>query len=215
MEQPVVYVFTHDGIGVGEDGPTHEPIEQLAMLRATPNVVVIRPADGNESAVAWKVAIERTNGPTALILSRQKLPSYDRSVCGSADGVRRGGYVLQEAEGAAPQVVLVGTGSEVAIAMSARNLLSEKGIRARVVSLPSWELFDAQPKAYRDDVLPPGVPRVTIEAGASIGWHKYAGDNGIVLALDRFGASAPAERIYAELGLTPEAMAAAAESLLA
>lgn len=215
MEQPVVYVFTHDSIGVGEDGPTHEPIEQLAMLRATPNLVVIRPADGNESAVAWKIAIERTNGPTALILSRQKLPSYDRAVCGSAEGVRKGGYILQEAEGGAPQVVLVGTGSEVAIAANARKLLAEKGIRARVVSLPSWELFDAQPRSYRDEVLIPGVPRVTIEAGASMGWHKYAGEKGVVLAIDRFGASAPAERIYAELGLTPEAMARAAEGLLA
>ncbi len=215
MGQPVVYVFTHDGIGVGEDGPTHQPIEQLAMLRAIPNTVVLRPADGNETAVAWKIAVERTDGPTALILSRQKLPSYDRSVCGSAEGVRKGAYVLQEAEGGKPRVVLVSTGSEVTVVMAACKMLAAKGVKARVVSMPSWELFDAQPKAYRDEVLPEGTPRVTIEAAATIGWHKYAGAKGAVIGIDRFGASAPAERIYAELGVTAENVVAQAEALLA
>ncbi|MCB8921803.1 MAG: transketolase [Ardenticatenaceae bacterium] len=206
MEQQVIYVFTHDSIGLGEDGPTHQPIEQLAALRAIPNLVVLRPADAWETAVAWQTAIARRNGPTALALTRQNLPVLDRAV---AQGAAKGGYVLADA--ANPQVILLGSGSEVQIALDAQKLLAEKGVSARVVSMPSWELFDAQPQDYRDSVLPPTVTaRVAIEAGVTLGWQRYVGSDGAVIGIDHFGASAPFERIYAEFGLTPQAMVAAA-----
>jgi transketolase len=210
---PVIFIGSHDSIGLGEDGPTHQPIEQLAMLRAMPNVVTIRPADANETVEAWRVALERTEGPTVLALSRQKLPVLDRSTHGPAAGLRRGGYVLQDpAEGI--DGILLATGSEVHIALDAAKLLAAEGHRARVVSLPSWELFDAEPAGYRDEVLPPAITtRVAIEAAATFGWSQYVGGAGTVLGLDHFGASAPAEDLYREFGLTAERMADAFKRL--
>jgi transketolase len=204
MELPVIFVFTHDSIGLGEDGPTHQPVEQLATLRATPNLLTIRPADANEAAQAWRVAVENLRGPTALILTRQKVPCYDRSVYCPADGLWQGAYILKEAEGGQPDLILIGTGSEVALIVEAQRLLAEQGVKARLVSMPCWELFDAQPQSYRETVLPPGVKKVAVEAAATLGWHKYVGTDGVVIGLDRFGASAPAERLYAEFGFTPQ-----------
>lgn len=212
MNIPPIFVFTHDSIGVGEDGPTHQPVEHVAALRAIPNLVVLRPADGNETAAAWKTAMEQ-HGPTVLVFTRQKLPILPPG--GVMEGVARGAYVVAEAEGGAPQVLLLGTGSEVHIALAARDLLAKEGIRARVVSMPSWELFAKQDAAYRDQVLPPSVrARVAVEAGVSMGWHRWVGDQGRVVALDHFGASGPQEILYREFGLTPEAVAAAAKASL-
>ena len=203
---PIIFIGTHDSIGLGEDGPTHQPIEQLAMLRAMPNVVTIRPADANETVEAWRVAMERHDGPTVLALSRQKLPVIDRTTHSPAAGLRRGGYILQEPSGEADGI-LISTGSEIHIALDAAAQLATQGIRARVVSLPSWELFEAQPASYRDEVLPPRLTvRVAIEAAATFGWSRYVGDRGTVLGLDHFGASAPAEELYREFGLTAERM---------
>jgi transketolase len=204
------YVFTHVSIGLGEDGPTHQPVETLASLRAIPNLAVIRPADPYETTVAWKAAIERRHAPTAFALTRQGLPPLDPA---KAEGLRKGAYVLADVEN--PQVILIGSGSEVHIALQAQKLLAEKGIAARVVSFPSWELFDAMPQAYRDEVLPPAVKaRVAIEAGIAMGWQKYTGDSGAVVSLEHFGASAPYQTLYREFGLTPEAMADAALALV-
>ncbi|MEP6756947.1 MAG: transketolase C-terminal domain-containing protein, partial [Chthonomonadales bacterium] len=214
MELPVIYVFTHDSIGLGEDGPTHQPIEQLAMLRAMPNLTVIRPADANEAVEAWKVAVAHSHGPVALILSRQKVPNVDRTVYPSAEGLQKGAYVLSGPSTDKPGVVLIGTGSEVSIAVAAADLLNADGTQAQVVSMPSTELFDAQDATYRESVLPTGVPVVTIEAAATLGWHKYIGGNGFCIGIDHFGASAPAETIYSKFGLTPERMAEEARKLI-
>ncbi len=210
MEQPVIFVFTHDSIGLGEDGPTHQPIEQLASLRAIPNLYVFRPADANETAIGWRVALERQRGPTALVLTRQALPVF---AAHRAAGAARGAYVLAEADDA--RVVLIASGSEVHIALAARELLAVKGLRARVVSMPCAELFDAQARDYRDSVLPARLrARVAIEAGATLGLARYVGLDGEVIGLDRFGASAPYQTLYRELGLTTEAIAAAVERIL-
>jgi transketolase len=210
----VIYVFTHDSIGLGEDGPTHQAVEQLIGLRSVPNMVVLRPAEATETAVAWRAAIERRDGPTVLAFTRQGLPVLDRSVYPSADGVLRGAYVLWESSDN-PELILIGTGSEVQIALDAGKALAEKGIAVRVVSMPSWELFDAQPKEYRDSVLPPSVTaRVSVEAGRTIGWERYVGTDGIAIGVDTFGASAPYQRIYQEYGLTTERVAEAAGSLV-
>jgi transketolase len=205
MQLRSIYVFTHDSIGVGEDGPTHQPIEQAASLRAVPRLVVLRPADANETASAWRVAMTR-RGPTALLLTRQALPI----LAGAAD-VARGGYVLADADGR-PDVVLIATGSEVSLAVEARQLLAGRGLKARVVSLPSWELFDAQPRAYRDSVLPPSVlARVAVEAGVPMGWEKYAGPFGAVVGIEnRFGASAPLKVVMEKYGFTAANVAARA-----
>ena len=204
MKQRVVYIFTHDSVGLGEDGPTHQPIEQLLGLRSVPDMAVVRPADATESVEAWKVAFERRHGPTALALSRQDLPVLDRSALAPAEGVRRGGYVLWEAS-PRPDIILIGTGSEVHIALEAGRSLQERGAAPRVVSLPSWELFDAQPTSYRDSVLPPGVrARVSVEAATPLGWERYVGTEGTSVGVSRFGASAPADVIYERLGLTAE-----------
>jgi transketolase len=206
---PVVYVFTHDSIGVGEDGPTHQPVEHLASLRALPNLVVIRPADGAETAVAWQVALSETHRPTALILSRQKLPAFDHTNA-PAQQVTRGAYVLREASGGQPQAIVIATGSEVAIAMQAASKLEADGVPTRVVSMPSHELFEQQSADYKAQVLPASVTnRVAIEAGVSFGWDRYVGDNGTIIAIDRFGASAPAGEVYQHLGITAEAVVAA------
>jgi transketolase len=213
MEQRVAYIFTHDSIGLGQDGPTHQPIEHLLSLRAIPNLVALRPADATETVEAWKVALERRDGPTVLVLSRQNLPVLDRDELASAAGVQRGGYVLWEAS-PSPDVVLIGTGSEVHIALEAAKLLRERGKAPRVVSLPSWELFDAQPAEYRDSVLPPDVrARVSIEAGTPLGWERYVGTDGVAIGISRFGASAPAERLYEEFGLTALHVVEAADGL--
>jgi transketolase len=215
MKLPVIYIGTHDSIGLGEDGPTHQPIEHLAMLRATPNLVVLRPADAAETVEAWRAAIARTTGPTLLALSRQKLPVLDRGSLGRADGTARGGYVLLDPPGGSPQAILIATGSEVHVALAAARLLHADRVRVRVVSLPSWELFAGQPQAYRDEVLPPAVRvRLGIEAASPFGWERWIGDDGAMLALDGFGASAPAERLFEELKLTPERAAAIVRQLL-
>jgi transketolase len=212
----VVYVFTHDSIGVGEDGPTHEPVEHLASLRAMPNLNVVRPADANETAAAWRMALERTTGPTALVLSRQKLPILPPSGVFRDDGVYRGAYVLEDAGNGRPDVLLIASGSEVSVALAARKLLAEEGVPARVVSMPCWERFEEQEAVYREAVLPPSVPaRVSVEAGSTFGWRRYVGDRGASVGIDRFGASAPAERIFRELGITPEAVRDRAKSVLA
>lgn len=214
QEQRVIFVFTHDSVFLGEDGPTHQPIEHLAALRTIPNLHVIRPADGNEVAIAWQLAIERAHGPTALIFSRQAVPNVDRSVMASADGVRRGGYVLSDSVGT-PDIVLIATGSEVALAIGAKLELAKFNIKARVVSLPCWELFDMQSRDYRESVIPPLVKsRLAIEAGVAMGWQKYVGDRGRVISIERFGASAPAPVIAEQFGFTVETVVAASKQLL-
>ncbi|MBE0602118.1 MAG: transketolase [Deltaproteobacteria bacterium] len=212
----VIYVLTHDSVGVGEDGPTHQPIEHLASLRAMPNLHVVRPGDANETAVAWRMALERTQGPTLLVLTRQKIPVLPPEKVFRDDGARRGAYILEEAEGGTPAVLLLGTGSEVSVALAARKLLAAEGIAARVVSMPCWERFEEQEASYRDSVLPPAVAaRVSVEAGSTFGWERYVGSRGTSVGIDRFGASAPADRIFRELGITPENLRDRAKSVLA
>ncbi len=211
----VIYVFSHDSLWIGEDGPTHQPVEQLAALRAIPNLTVIRPADANETVVAWRVALEHRSGPVALVLSRQALPILDRASLAPAEGLARGAYILAEAEGGRPQVILIATGSEVHLALEARELLAERGVRARVVNMPSWELFDRQPESYRQAVLPPEVmARLAIEAGVSQGWHRYVGPSGDVMGIERFGASAPYKVLQEKFGFTAENVVERALALL-
>lgn len=215
MGVPSIFVFTHDSIGVGEDGPTHQPVEQLAAARAIPGLVAIRPGDANEAAHAWRTALKQTHRPTALILTRQSMPTLDRTEQASAEGVERGGYVLSRAEGGAPQVLLLSSGSELSIAVAAQQLLGDEGIRARVVSMPSFELFEEENEAYRNEVLPPGVTaRVAVEAGVRQGWDRYLGTGGTFVGLDRFGASAPFKTIYQEFGITPQRVADEAKKLI-
>lgn len=210
----VIYIFSHDSIFVGEDGPTHQPIEQLMGLRQVPNLVTLRPADATETVEAWKIALERRQGPTALVLSRQGLPVLDRRRLAPASGVQRGAYVLWEA-GNPVDAIIIGTGSEVHIGLEAGKRLQEKGIKARVVSMPSWELFDAQPPEYRDRVLPPDIrTRISIEVGNPTGWERYVGLDGIAIGVKRFGESAPAKVLAEKLGLTPEHIVAQALKLL-
>lgn len=214
MGLPVVYLGTHDSIGVGEDGPTHQPIEHLAMLRAIPNLVVLRPGDANETVEAWKAALRRREGPTLLALTRQKLPVLDRAGLGAADGVARGGYVLYEPAGGAEAIVLA-TGSELSVALEAARGLGADGVRVRVVSLPSWELFAAQPADYREAVLPARIrARVSVEAATAFGWQRWLGDGGVAVSLDHFGASAPGERLFEEFGFTAARVAAAVRQAL-
>ncbi|HET8649464.1 MAG TPA: transketolase, partial [Gemmatimonadales bacterium] len=201
---PIVFIGTHDSIGLGEDGPTHQPIEQMAMLRAMPNLMLMRPADAAETVEAWHAILEHKTGPVVLVLTRQKLPVFDRSRYAAAEGARRGAYILSEPEGG-PQAILIATGSEVQVALAAADLLMKEGIRARVVSMPCWELFEQQPEAYRDQVLPPEITaRVSIEAAATFGWRRWVGDAGAILGIDHFGASAPAARLFKEFQFTPE-----------
>jgi transketolase len=215
MGQPVVYVFTHDSIGLGEDGPTHQPVEHLAALRAIPGLVDLRPGDAAETAVAWRFAVERTDGPTFLALSRQNAPILDRGSLAPADGLRRGGYVLAEAQGGHPRVILIASGTELALALEARTRLEAEGTATRVVSLPSWAVFSAQSESYRWQVLPPSVrARVSVEAGSTFGWERWVGDRGRSIGLDRFGASAPAEVLYERFGITTDAVVAAARTLV-
>ena len=214
MNLPVFYIFTHDSIGVGEDGPTHQPVEQLASLRAIPGLVVVRPADANEVAEAYRAIIPLKDKPACLVLTRQNLPTIDRSKYAPAAGVGRGGYILADSEGT-PDVILIGTGSEVSPCLQAREKLAAEGIAARVVSLPSWELFDAQPAAYRDSVLPPEVTaRVGVEMGVEQGWSKYVGQAGRFLGMTGFGISAPYQKLLEHYGFTPENIAAQAKAAM-
>jgi transketolase len=205
MRLPVIYIGTHDSIGVGEDGPTHQPVEHLAMLRAIPGLVTIRPADAAETIEAWRIAIARRDGPTLLVLTRQKLPVLDRAEggLGAAQGAARGGYILWDPPGG-PEAIVIATGSEVHVALAAARQLAEENVRARVVSLPSWELFEQQPREYREAVLPPAIrARVGIEAASAFGWLRYVTDDGAMLAMEGFGASAPGDRLFQEFKFTP------------
>ena len=211
----LIYVFTHDSIGLGEDGPTHQPIEQLAALRAIPNLTVIRPADANETAEAWRMALKIKNGPTALVLTRQNLPTLDRSLMAPADSLASGAYAVNEPEKTKADLIIMASGSEVSIALKAQEQLKARGIQARVVSMPSWELFEQQPQEYRDRVLPPEIKaRLAIEAGSPFGWHRYAGDQGLVIGLDHFGASAPDKVLFEKFGLTADRVVEKALELL-
>ncbi|HKV45397.1 MAG TPA: transketolase [bacterium] len=211
----VIYIWTHDSIGLGEDGPTHQPVEHLAALRAIPNMVVLRPADATETVEAWRVAMQHRGGPVGLVLTRQKLPVLDRATLSPASGVARGGYVLAAAGDSAPEVLLIATGSEVSITLEAHQRLVGDGIRSRVVSMPSWELFEAQPQAYRDSVLPPNVRgRVSVEAAAPLGWERYVGPAGAIIGVSRFGASAPGSVVMREFGFTPEHIVETAKAVL-
>ena len=211
----VVHVFTHDSIAVGEDGPTHEPVEQIASLRAIPHVTVLRPADANETAVAWKVAVETRERPVLLALSRQDLPVLDRTKFASADGLRKGAYVLSDAKEGKPELVLIATGSEVALIVEAAEKLHAEGVAVRCVSMPSWDLFEAQPQSYRDEVLPPDVTaKLAVEMGVSMGWDRYVGPHGDVLGVDRYGASAPAKVLLPEYGFTADNVVKRAKALL-
>jgi transketolase len=214
MGLPVTYVWTHDSIGLGEDGPTHQPVEQLAALRAMPGLDVVRPGDANETAACWQTILEQTDRPHGLVLTRQNVPTYPRGEDGFSDtsNVHRGGYVLLDVDGGLPDVVLVGTGSEVQLAVKARELLAADGVRARVVSMPCREWFDAQETSYRETVIPPTVKaRVSVEAGVAQGWREVVGDHGRIISLEHYGASADFARIYSEFGITAEAVAAAAQ----
>jgi transketolase len=215
MGVQVIYVFTHDSIGLGEDGPTHQPIEHLMNLRAVPNLTVIRPADATETVEAWRAALLNSDGPTALVFTRQKLTVLDRSVYASAEGLQRGGYVLWQSVDGTPDVILIGTGSEVHVALDSGRQLAEEGVKVRVVSMPSWELFDRQPADYRESVLPSAVrARVAVEAGMKLGWEHYIGLEGAVVGMESFGASAPVGVLYQEFGITAENVAAQARALL-
>ncbi len=214
MGLPVTYVFTHDSIGLGEDGPTHQPIEQTMTLRAIPNLVDFRPADAAETVVAWRVAMERTDGPTFLALTRQKVPVLDRTELASSEGARQGAYVLAEATDGTAEVILIASGSEVGTALDARNQLEADGVSTRVVSMPSWRLFEQQDQEYRDQILPPDQRlRIGIEAGSTFGWARWVGDGGGAVGIDHFGASAPSEVLYERFGITAEEVVALARSL--
>jgi transketolase len=211
----VIHVFTHDSIGLGEDGPTHQPVEHLAGLRAIPGLNVIRPCDANEVAEAWRVAVDRHHGPVALVLTRQDVPILDRSRYASAEGLRRGGYVLADADGGEAELILIATGSEVALAADAYEELSSSGIQARVVSLPSWYLFDQQPEEYRESVLPSSVrARVSIEEASTLGWDRYVGPDGAVIGMHTFGSSAPLKDVQTKFGFTPERVVETAREVL-
>ena len=212
----VIYVWTHDSIGLGEDGPTHQPVEQLASLRAIPDLMLLRPADANETVEAWKIAVAHTEGPVGLVFTRQKLPTLDRSTLAPAAGTAKGAYVLADCAAGPPKLILIATGSEVSIALEAHNQLTREGVASRVVSMPCWDLFQAQPQSYKDMVLPPGVKaRVSVEAGSPLGWERYVGLEGAIIGLNRFGASAPGEIVMRELGFTPEHIVKVAKSILA
>ena len=212
MEIPVVYVFTHDSIGVGEDGPTHQPVEQVLSLRAIPGLITIRPCDANEVAEAWRLTLGLRHEPVALVLSRQALPTLDRAKYAPASGLAKGAYVLADAPGGQPEVLLIATGSEVSLCVSAHDTLTKEGIRSRVVSLPSWELFDAQPVEYRQAVLPPSVTaRVAVEQGTTLGWERYVGSGGHVIGMKTFGASAPLKELQKKFGFEPDRIVAAAK----
>ena len=211
----VIYVWTHDSLALGEDGPTHQPVEHLASLRAIPGMLVLRPSDATETVEAWRVALSHRDGPVGIVLTRQKLPVLDRTALAPASGVAKGAYVLAE-HGTAPEVIVIATGSEVSLALTAHDVLTQQGIATRVVSMPSWELFEAQPRAYRETVLPPDVrTRVSVEAASPFGWERYVGRDGIIIGVDRFGASAPGPVVMREYGFTADHIVAVVTQLLA
>jgi transketolase len=215
MEIPVIYVFTHDSIGVGEDGPTHQPVEQLASLRAIPGMTVIRPCDANEVVEAWRYIMKRHHDPAILVLTRQDLPTLDRTKYGPAAGLHQGAYVLADAADAKPEVLLLATGSEVSLCIEAYEKLKAEGVKARVVSMPSWEVFEHQPAEYRASVLPPHVTaRVAVEQASTFGWERYTGLTGKIIAMRTFGASAPLKELLKEFNFTAEAVIAAAKAQL-
>jgi transketolase len=219
MELPVIYIFTHDSIGVGEDGPTHQPVEHLASLRAIPGLITLRPADANETVVAWRMIMQLRHEPVALILTRQAVPILDRTRYAAADGLERGAYVLADAGDGVPDVLLLATGSEVALCLEAHEKLAAEGIRARVVSMPSWELFERYCREhpdYREQVLPDSVTaRVSVEQGATLGWARYVGRHGHSIGMDTFGASAPLKELQTKFGFVPETVVAAARAQIA
>jgi transketolase len=216
MEIPVVHVFTHDSIGVGQDGPTHQPVEQLASFRAMPGILVFRPADANEVVETWRIVAALKREPAVVVLSRQALPTLDRSTMAPASLVKRGAYVLIDADDQKPDVILLATGSEVHLALAVRNELAIEGIGARVVSMPCWELFDRQPQEYRDAVLPPHVvARVGVEQASTFGWHRYVGERGAVVGMHTFGASAPLKELLTKFGFTADSLAQVARETVA
>jgi transketolase len=216
MKLRVIYVFTHDSVALGEDGPTHQPVEHIAGLRAIPGLTVIRPADANEAAEAWKVAIRHKEGPVALLMTRQAIPVIDRTRFAPAEGLHRGAYALADSLSGLPEVLLMATGSEVQIALAAHQKLKEEGISARLVSMPSWELFEKQPEEYKNRLIPREILlRVSIEAGATLGWHKYIGPGGEAIGIDHFGASAPVKVLLEKFGFTPENIIRRVKALLA
>jgi transketolase len=215
MQIPSIFVFTHDSIGLGEDGPTHQPIEQLASLRAMPNMIVLRPGDANEVVEAWRVILQLQESPATLVLSRQAMPTLDRSKYAPASGVAKGAYVLADAPSGKPDVILMGTGSELSLCVSASEKLAAEGIHARVVSMPSWELFDKQEATYKDSVLPPSVTaRVSVEMAATFGWERYTGTKGRNIGMHRFGASAPIKDLLKYFGFTVDHVVAEARAVL-
>jgi transketolase len=216
MELPTIYIFTHDSIGVGEDGPTHQPVEQLASLRAIPGLITLRPADANEVVEAWRVIMQLQHEPAALVLTRQALPTLDRSRYAPAAGLAQGAYVLADAQGGAPEVLLIATGSEVSLCIGAYEQLRKEGVGARVVSMPSWELFERQSPEYREQVLPSTISaRVAVEQASSLGWHRYVGSHGQIIGMHTFGSSAPLKALQQKFGFTPERVAAAAKEQIA
>jgi len=213
MEIPNIHIFTHDSIGVGEDGPTHQPVEQLASLRAIPGLIVLRPADANEVIEAWRVIMQLKHHPVALILSRQNLPTLDRTVYTPACGVAKGAYVLADSPN--PKLIFIASGSEVSLCIDAHEALKSEGIPTRVVSMPSWELFEQQPASYRNQVLPPTITaRLAIEQASTLGWHRYIGDKGTIIGMNTFGASAPLKDVQKKFGFTPTRILQAAKDLL-
>ena len=215
MELPTIFVFTHDAMGDGEDGPTHQPVEHLASLRAIPGLVVLRPGDANEVVEAYRYILQLRHQPAVLVLSRQPLPTLDRTRYAAASGVARGAYVLADAPGGNPEVILIATGSEVSVAVDAHERLLAEGIRSRVVSMPSWDIFEHQPREYRDSVLPPNVgARVAIEQASTFGWERYIGPSGRVIGMTTFGASAPLKELQRKFGFEPDRLAAVAKELL-
>jgi len=216
MGTPVIDVFTHDSIGLGEDGPTHQPIEQLASLRAVPNIIVLRPGDANEVVEAWKIAVQSKHGPVLLVLSRQAVPTLDRTKYAPASGVTKGAYVLADAPGGKPDVILIGTGSELSLCVEASEKLKVEGIQARVVSMPSWEIFEQQDQSYRNSVLPPAITaRVSVEMAATLGWDRYVGPKGQMVGMHSFGASAPLKDVLKKFGFVPETVVEAAKKAIA
>jgi transketolase len=215
MEIPAIYIFTHDSIGVGEDGPTHQPIEQLAAFRAMPNMLVLRPGDANEVVEAYKVIMQHTHGPTTLVLTRQVMPTFDRTKYAPATGVAKGAYVLADAPGGKPDVVLMGSGSEVSLCVEAGEKLNAAGIKARVVSMPSWELFEKQDAAYKESVLPSSVTaRVSVEMASTLGWDRYVGPKGKMIGMHSFGASAPLKDLLKKFGIQADRVVTAAREVL-
>jgi transketolase len=215
MELPTLMVFSHDAMGDGEDGPTHQPVEQLISLRAVPGLMLLRPADANEVVEAYRVVMQLRHQPAAVVVSRQPLPTFDRTKYASAAGVARGAYVMADAAGGAPEIILIGSGSEVALVVGAHEVLTSQGIRSRVVSMPSWDIFEHQPQSYRDSVLPPKVTaRIAVEQGSVLGWDRYVGPAGKVIGMRTFGASAPLKELLRNFGFEPERVVATAKELL-